>query len=117
MLNDPYFLAVLSVLIVLGVVNSVLLLHGSIAIKRLWHPRLVIFIGVCMVALAYIQAPIPKTLYFSIPAYAVICWVYLRCVAFCPACGKEVYRLSGLTKGRFSCRCGTEFSKAPQGVT
>ena len=70
-----------------------------------------------MVALAYIQAPIPKTLYFSIPAYAVICWVYLRCVAFCPACGKEVYRLSGLTKGRFSCRCGTEFSKAPQGVT
>lgn len=111
MLNSPYLITLLGVTFGISIINTVILVRGSLEIKSRWHFRLMAMIGVCFIGLAYLQVPTGQTLLFSIPFVIILTFFYHRASAFCPECGALNHNPIAIIRGEFSCKCGNRFAR------
>lgn len=110
MTEGERFFVFFGVWIALGIASVVLLLRGSPEIKRQWFPRITIFAGVLFVAFIYWIAPVLEVLYLAIPAVALITYLNLKIMKFCPRCGAYYQTLGRLYRVNFCHKCGFALS-------
>jgi hypothetical protein len=106
--------AVLGVVwLIIAVVDSVLLLRGTVPTKRRWHPRLVIGSGVVFWVFMLLwfpeNAPWPARAFFLLAVPGIIL-LSLKQTKFCSSCGSFLRRPVPWAELKFCAKCGTEIT-------
>jgi hypothetical protein len=72
---------------VLGLASWAFYEKASVAVRREWHPWIVVGFGALFVVATYALMPQIQTLWFVIPAVLLISWLNYTNTKFCAACG------------------------------
>lgn len=82
---------------------------GSLEAKRRWHPRIVIGAGVLFLGFIAISMPVALTL--AVPSVALITFLNLKFIRFCPACGVTLVQNPPWSAPRFCSKCGASLQQ------
>jgi hypothetical protein len=95
--------------VVLGAISFAIFFLGKNAtLKRKLWPPFVIGAGILFVVFGYFMGFRGSTLYFIVPAVAVISILNLRATRFCDDCGKTIINQNFLAKPEFCSKCGAK---------
>ena len=97
--------------IALGVAGFFLFyVSKNVQFKRRYFPWYVILGGVLFVAFGLGMGLPPETLYFMVPAVALITFLNIWSTKFCDNCGRTIINRMWFTRVEYCAKCGAKLS-------
>lgn len=93
--------------IVLGVVGTwVLYFDRNVERKKKFLPIYIIGAGALFIGFVFALSGDPNVLLFMVPAVVLICFLILRMIQICSACGRTITDGMMLTRADYCSKCG-----------
>jgi hypothetical protein len=102
--------------IVLGIASAIFIFTAPPALKRKWHPIISISAGLLFLGFVFVLSEY-KIPFFLPVAVAVIMYLNIKTVVFCPKCGAMNRSPYIYPIPKYCRKCGTDLHAAPASET
>jgi hypothetical protein len=98
--------------VALGISSLVFYNVASLETKKRWHPAIMVLIGLLFLSFVALTGNLASFL-FVLPFVALVTFLNIRNIRFCPKCGKTLYQ-RGWSRDSFCAKCGTKLDSNDQ---